>query len=223
MRALLLLIAVSLAGCTRPAPLPASRSEAKPQAAQPASPVMRLQCIRQENGATFTQHGTAVAVDGRAFGLAPSVLLTAAHVVDRGEALVEASPGWLRATPAKRDEGLDLALLYPALPLDGALELDTAPLMDGARVEIIAAVEGQPVRSAPGIVGGRHGEHEIRWGVEARGFGHGSSGGAVLRGGKLAGLIVALVPSSQGEPCALVFIPALRIRHFLQDAGGRAP
>jgi hypothetical protein len=136
-------------------------------------------CYRLENKTVKEeQHGMVlVRQAGTATAISKHQLLTACHnVVEEFETRhVEVGDKWYPYKIVAMDKEHDLALLETEADLD-PYELDDE------KFEVIGSLEGKKIATRPATVRGIT--------LETTEMGHGLSGGACLRDGKLAGIVV---------------------------------
>lgn len=129
---------------------------------------------------------------GTAFNITKRKLLTAAHCIENYARLeIEISPDkWVDCTPAGHHHDLDVALLKADTDLPNPYELDEDGLVKD-KVECRGCPLGVPVKSLPAKIVQQWWMGSRMFLMEGE-FDHGCSGGPVLKGRKVVGLMVAL-------------------------------
>jgi hypothetical protein len=169
---------------------------------------MRIKCV----DGPFTSWGTCVAIDEHS-------VLTANHVVEKGNPAVELAGKWEPATVVARDKECDLALLKVEATIK-----DFHELLDMPSLTLYASAG----ISGPGDAGTTPVEkHEVRLiSIDIGGeVGHGNSGAPVVVNGgspvivndSIVGIVVAVEVGD--KPRMAKCVPAGTIKRFLQVAG----
>jgi hypothetical protein len=153
-----------------------------------AGDVTRIRAEREEGGAILTQHGTAFFLEG--------YVVTASHVVDKGDLFVERKEGWIRCEIVYKNENSDLAVLKTSVP--------TTPLKKFKELTgCFASIQSTPIRV-----------YDVKMKTDKLalilGFNHGGSGGPIYKDGKFVGMCVSML----GEDT--IFIPAFDIEAIVE-------
>lgn len=175
--------------------------------------VKRLEYTRQDKtlGET-TGHGTA-------FAIAPRVLMTAAHnILDDGKLIdtvrIEVGLRWIAAKVVRYNADADIAVLSVDENLAFA-ELGDDPHED-AGVLLYGARHGDVVCERSGIVTQAYASG-LRFLCSTQKFGHGCSGGPVMQGKRVVGMMIAGVPKDgdmRDDQC--YFVPASALKYFAE-------
>lgn len=172
-----------------------------------------------------TNHGTAFVIDARH-------AVTNAHIVyvDKLKAtakdvLVETDTKWVKCRVVRFDRKADLALLEAMDDLPAPVELGDDPDGEISAIGWSPAVDkwinDTPLILMDGKVTDRPAVGEVNARFQARldGFGHGCSGGPVIKAGKLVGVMVAgIAANSDGHTMVkgvMEFIPVSTLKDFL--------
>jgi hypothetical protein len=191
-----------------------SRTSAKPRAS-----VFKVMSSRAEKGEDnkiqiIHSAGTAFAVGKR------SVITAAHNVSDRKSRVfyedikILTENGWVKCKVSKKSH-LDIC----ELELDSDVSecvLAAGDADPGKSVELYGSVNAAPISHAEGKVIRKYHSDLVYTLAELR-FDHGCSGGPVISGGRVVGMVVAGVPTTNGklDTGKCLYLPVQVIRQFL--------